>query len=82
MSPPSLQSGHDQQEAGAVDDGGDVTGGLNYSRAGKRQSALGAVGRHSNPVIVSHLTVASTLLNTAWSQLLPLPLVLTPLTHP
>ena len=40
-------------EAGIAADGGDVTGGLNYSRAGKGESAAaGAVGRHSNPVIV------------------------------
>lgn len=40
-------------ESGIVADGDDVTGGLNYSRAGKGESAAaGAVGRHSNPVIV------------------------------
>ncbi|MGO3774290.1 aconitate hydratase [Corynebacterium casei] len=40
-------------EGGAIEDGEDVTGGLNYSRAGKGESAAkGAVGRHSNPVIV------------------------------
>lgn len=40
-------------EAGIVADGDDVTGGLNYSRAGKGESAAaGAVGRQSNPVIV------------------------------
>ncbi|WP_211272990.1 aconitate hydratase [Corynebacterium stationis] len=40
-------------ESGVVADGDDVTGGLNYSRAGKGESAAaGAVGRQSNPVIV------------------------------
>ncbi|WP_279192703.1 aconitate hydratase [Corynebacterium stationis] len=40
-------------ESGIVADGDDVTGGLNYSRAGKGESAAaGAVGRQSNPVIV------------------------------
>ncbi|MFH0410558.1 aconitate hydratase [Corynebacterium sp. L4756] len=40
-------------ESGAIEDGDDVTGGLNYSRKGNGESAAaGALGRQSNPVIV------------------------------
>src|SRR5699024_7177565 len=40
-------------ESGLGEDGDDISGGLNYSRAGKGESAAqGANGRQSNPVIV------------------------------